>query len=293
MAPFLMRLLLLAPGLLTAGGVGLLALTGLQTGAEIAQGLGRGRGRRFAWLHDQEGATVTLEGRRFTCTWKALAPVGGGLLLALLWRHPALSLWSLLLGIAAAVTLQLSEPHATADRRATAEVFLGAFRSRYTVSRSLGAALRGAVTDLGLAETDPLAQAVAQTVQRLYAGEEQGAALEGLGQYSPLCQRLVTILKRSDLAAQEETLALLETLEAQARQSRRLAERAQVALTVVRLTLHVLVAANSAALLLMPLLATWRRHYVADPLTYIAGSALALGGCGYFRFKIRRLEESL
>ncbi len=293
MSPFWMSLLLLTPGILTAGGVGLLALTGLQTSAALLQGLGRGRGRRFAWLHDPEGATVTLEGHRITFTWKALAPVGGGLFLALLWRQPVLSIWSLLLGSAAAVTLHLSEAHASADRRAIEEVFLGSFRSRYTVSRSLGAALRGAVSDLGLPEGDPLAQAVAQTVQRLYAGEEQGTALEQLGQYSQLCKRLVAILNRSDLAAQEETLTLLETLEEQARQSRRLAERARVAMTVVRLTLHVLVAANSAALLAIPLLPAWRRHYVTDPVTYIAGSALALAGFGYFRFKIKHLEESL
>ncbi len=287
------RIWMLLPPFLAACGAGLLAHSGLHAAVALGQGWRRGRGRRLAWHSDATGATVTLEGRRICLTWPALFPLGGGLVLALLWRDGILSAWSLLLGLAATVTLYLSEPEATAERRATEEVFLAAFRSRYTVNRSLGAALQGALADLGASAPPALQQAVTQAIQRLYTGEATGPALAGLAAYSRLFTRLVTLLQRSHQAAQDETDVLLDTLEEQARHSRRLAERARVALTVVRLTLHVLVAANSTALLVIPLLPAWRQHYLADPATYLAGSTLALAGFGYFRFKIKRLEESL
>jgi hypothetical protein len=114
-----------------------------------------------------------------------------------------------------------------------------------------------------------------------------------LAAYSPFLRRLTTILERSNLAAQEETQVLLESLEEQARQSRRLAERARVALTVVRLTLRVLVAANATIVVAAAGLPTWRQHYLARPVTYVLGSGLALAGYVYFRFKIKYLEERL
>ena len=98
-----------------------------------------------------------------------------------------------------------------------------------------------------------------------------------LADHSPVLKRLTTILARSNLAAQAETQELLASLEEQARQSRRLAERAQVALTVVRLTLRVLVTANTVALALPSVLPTWRRHYLAHPLPYGVGLRLGAG----------------
>jgi Flp pilus assembly protein TadB len=130
-------------------------------------------------------------------------------------------------------------------------------------------------------------------VQRLYAGEELEKALQPLAAHSPLLRRLARILERSNLAARDETQVLLEALEDLARQNRRLAEQAHVTLTVVRLTLRILTVANATIIIAAALLPTWRRHYVAQPGTYVLGSGIALVGYGYFRFKIKHLQEQL
>lgn len=293
MTPLLSTLVLVAPVMLVAVGVGLLSFTGLQTAASVVQGLRRRWDGRFMWLYDDDGATVEIGTRRWTFTWSMLLPLVGGLGLALLWRDLWLSGWSVVFGLAATTLIYLSEAPATAADRALEEVFLAAFRSRYAVTRSLGAALRGAAEDLDVSAEHALSQAVRRAVQRLYAGEDLKTALEPLAAHSPLLRRLTTILERSNLAAQDETQDLLVALEEQARHRRRAAERARVTLTVVRLTLQVLVIANATIIVGASLLATWRWYYLAHPLTYMVGSGLALAGYTYFRFKIKHLEERL
>lgn len=294
MAPLLLTLLMVSPALLATVGVWLLTFSGLQGAVAVVQSLRRRwGGQRFDWLYDDEGATVTVGTHCWTFSWAMRLPLFGGLGLAVLWHQPALSVWSILLGFAASVLIYLSEAPATAEERSLEEVFLAAFRSRYSVSHSLGVALRGSAEDISVAETHPLAQAVQQTVQRLYAGEELAKALEPLAAHSSLLRRLARILERSNLAAQDETQVLLAALEDLARQNRRLAERAHVTLTVVRLTLRILTAANATIIIAASLLPTWRRHYVAQPVTYVLGSSIALAGYVYFRFKIKHLQEQL
>jgi hypothetical protein len=293
MAPLLLTLLMVSPALLATLGIWLLSFSGLQSATAVAQGLYRRWSGRFAWLYDEDGATFELGTRRWTFTWSMLVPFVAGWGLAALWRQPVLSVWSALLGTATTVLIYLSAAPATAEERSLAEVFLAAFRSRYAVSHSLGAALQGAAEDVFGAEEHPLLRTVQQTVQRLYAGEELAQALQPLAAHSPLFRRLARILERSNLAAQDETQVLLEALEDLARQNRRLAERAQVTLTVVRLTLRILTVANATIISAAALLPTWRRHYIAQPATYMLGSSIALAGYGYFRFKIKHLQEQL
>lgn len=294
MAPLLLTLLMVSPALLATVGLWLLSFSSLQIAVSIGQGLRRRwSGRRFAWLYDDEGATVTLGERRWTFAWPLLLPLGGGLVLAVLWRHPLLSTWCVFLGLAATVLLYLSEARATAEERSVEELFLAAFRSRYVVSHSLGNALLGAAEDVAVTLESHLTPVVTQTVQRLYAGEPLTEALAPLATHSSLFRQLTTILEHSNLAAQDETQRLLAALEEQARQSRRLAERSHVAMTVVRLTLRVLVAANTTIVVVAALLPTWRQYYLAWPISYVLGSGMALAGYSFFRFRIKHLEEQL
>jgi Flp pilus assembly protein TadB len=294
MAPLLLTLLMVSPALLATVGIWLLTFSGLQGVGAVVQSLRRRwSGQRFDWLYDDAGATVTVGAHRWTFSWAMLLPLFGGLGLAVLWHQPALSVWSILLGFAASVLIYLSEAPATAEERALEEVFLAAFRSRYSVSHSLGATLRGAAEDIAVDKEHHLSRVVQQTVQRLYAGEELEKALQPLAAHSPLLRRLARILERSNLAARDETQVLLEALEDLARQNRRLAEQAHVTLTVVRLTLRILTVANATIIIAAALLPTWRRHYVAQPGTYVLGSGIALVGYGYFRFKIKHLQEQL
>jgi hypothetical protein len=219
-------------------------------------------------------------------------PLVGGVLLALLWRAPLLSAWSVLVGVVAAVVLRASRPGVTAHRRAEQELFLTALRSRYGVAQSLAAALEGAAGDLDAPDSQ-LALAVCESVRRLRVGEPVDGALAPLTAQGQTLRRLTTVLTKAPWSAAAETQALLAELEAGARAQRRLADRARVTLAVVRMTLWILVAANVTAALLGAAIPAWHRHYVAHPGTYVAGTGMALGGFAYFAFKIKALEERL
>lgn len=185
-----------------------------------------------------------------------------------------------------------SRARKTAEDRALQELFLSALRSRYGVTQSLRRTLEGVLTDLK-AEDTRLGQALTETIRLLNAGEPVERAVKPLRNQGEIMRRLAAILVHAHQSSPEETQELLKELEDQARQARRLAERAQVTLTVTRATLQALVIANTAAMFVVALLPMWRAHYRDQPLTYIVATGLALVGVLYFRFKIKHQEESL
>ena len=295
MMPWASLLSLAVPALLMACGIGLLAFNGLQLAAELGLGLRRRwRVGSFDWLRAADGPLPARNKRRFKLAWQLLLPGAGGLVLALVWHDLVLSTWSVVFGLAASALLFWTEPHVSAADRALEEVFLASFRSRYAVAPALSAALRGAGEDIkGISQSAALSQALDVSVQRLSAGEPLSTALEALAETSPLLKRLTRILELSDVANAAATQALLTALEEQAQRNRRLAERAQVAMTVVQMTLRALVAANAVVISAVAFVASWREYYLAHPLLYMVGSGMALAGYSYFRARIKQLAEQL
>jgi hypothetical protein len=292
MNPRLYWAALLTPPLLTALGVGWLTYAGLEALGDLLAGLRRRFLGRVALSTTPEGALLQVGMRRLRITlWDAL-PLAGGLLLALVWRAPLLSAWVTLLGAGATAIVYGARPRVTPHLRAEQELFIGALRSRYAVEQSLTAALQGATSDLE-DPLSPLAQAAGEVVRRLRLGEPGSAALAPLAAQGRSLRRLTTVLGKVPWSAAHETQALLAEIESEARRRRRLADRAQVTLTVLRLTLRVLIVTNTVAAVVAALLPAWRTHYLARPGTYLVGTALAVVGWGYFTFRIRTLEESL
>jgi hypothetical protein len=292
MTPVTILLVMLIPAALSSLAVGLLSDLGLVWVAEVFAALARRLGPRKVALSKRGGAAVTVGKREFAFSWTELLPLAGGLVLAGVWFDPALSAWSVALGLTGLWVQRRTRTPGRKNLRATQEVFLNALRSRYAVTHSLTAALEGAASDLDNPE-DAVVQAATETAQRLRAGVPVKEAMGPLATLGPVMLRLATILSRSDLAAERETTALLEELETQARAARRLAERASVILSTTRLTLRVLVAVTVFLAALSAVLPMWRDYYLLRPAAYAAATGLALGGYAYFAFKIKRLEESL
>lgn len=292
MNPWLALTLMTLPSLLVACGTGVLAYAGLSLGTEVVTGLKRRLLRRVVLITVGQETTIAWGQRRVALRLTDVLPALGGMLLAVIWHSPVLSVWSALLGLAASVILRAARPQVTPGLRAEQELFLSALRSRYAVEQSLAAALDGAAADLGEAD-GPLACSVRETVRRLRIGQPLEQALVPLTTQGQTLRRLVTVLSKAPWSAAAETQTLLGELEEDARRKRRLADRARVTLSVVRLTLTILVGANVTAAVLAALLPAWRAHYVAHPATYLAGTALALGGFAYFAFRIKALEERL
>jgi hypothetical protein len=288
--PLTATLLLALPPFLAAAAVGLLGHLALEGGARIAGSLSRRVGRRSVYISRAKGADVRVGERRLKLAWAELLPLAGGVTLALLWRHPFLSTWALAMSAVMVTVAYRTRSPRGAEVRAEAELFLTAFRSRYGVARSLAVALEGAAGDLE-DEGSPLVRAAQESVRRLRASVPIEEALKPLGKQGGVLQRLATILARSGMASTAETRALLEDLEEQARRRRRQADRSQVTLSVVRITLRVLIAANVAGATASALIPSWRAHYAQAPLSYVFGTGMALAGWAYFAFKIKELEE--
>jgi len=284
--------LLMVPALLAALATGLLAHLALAWTSGVVVAVGRRLGRRSLAFSRQHGAALQVGQRRVSLSWLALLPLAGGCGLALLWLHPFLSLWAVLLGLAGTWIVHVTRASGKAQLRAEQEVFLNALRGRYAVNQSLTAALAGAAGDLENPDS-PLVQAALEAVRRLRASLTLEEALTPLAGLSLILQRLTTVLSRAELTAASETATILGELEAQAIRTRRLADRAQVTLVTVRLTLRALVVANAVGATLSTIIPLWRAHYCGHPATYIAGTGLAMAGFAYFSFKIKALEDLL
>ncbi len=281
------------PALVAAGGVGLLAHAGLGILADIFAGVRRRWGKQVLSIHldSDTGAEISWKQQSFSFSWTLLLPTVGGLMLALLWRHP-LGCWTLLLGGIGTLGAYRSQPDRTAEDRAQQELFLSALRSRYGITQSLRRTLEGVLEDLDLSES-PLYQTLTEVIRLLNAGEPVEKAVQPLTTQGETLRRLATILKHGHAATPKELRQLLDELVEQAIKSRRMAERAQVTLTVTRTTLRALLLANVTAMTLVTSLPLWRSYYMSRPSTYIVATTLGLAGVLYFRFKIKDLEESL
>jgi hypothetical protein len=297
-------LLVWAPPLLLATSAFLLARLGLEGLAELAAILnrrfrGRARSVLSRILSQGQEAKITTANHAIVLPRTLWWGLGAGLAVALLWRHPLLSPWFLLLGGAVGWMLAASRQRAARENLLELETFIGALRSVFGVGQSVFVSLETAAEDLeaspraGRGEGE-LRSAVEESVRRYRVDADAGKALSALREVGwPLLDRLVIVLGQVGWSDEETVRQALANLEERVRQQRQLQDRAQTVLTLSQLTLRVLQAANLAALGVVTLLPMWCDFYAARPLALVAATGMTLAGSWYFVGEIRRMGELL
>jgi hypothetical protein len=288
------------PSLLAAVGVFILGRAGLEGLADVARAA-RGRLRRRSLLpppaperelrRGRENVFVLLRlrfARKGPVLWAGL---GGGLLLAVLWRHPVLSPWFVALGGAVGWMLASTRPSVEREDLRALEAFIASLRSVFAVGQSVFVSLETAAQDL---DEGPLRRAALEAGRRYRADLDARQALAALSEVGwPCLDRLTLVLGEVGRADGETVREALLSLEEGTHATRRLQDRAQTVLTLTRLTLRVLQAANLAALAAVTLLPLGRAFYAARPLALVAATGMALAGSWYFAGEIKRMEALL
>jgi hypothetical protein len=221
------------------------------------------------------------------------------LVLAMVWHHAVLSPWFVTLGGAAGWLWRAAGPGDRREDLRTLADFLSTFRSVFAVGDSVFDALASASEDLAGAsgarqDATPLLEVVDGAVRQYRADADRRAALRLLqGTDWPHLNRLGLILEHVPHSDEEGVREALLHLEEQVHQARRLQDRMGTALTMNRLTLRVLQAANVTALGVVTTLPTWRVYYAAQPLLLMAMTAMILAGSWYFGEEMRRMGDLL
>ncbi len=216
--------------------------------------------------------------------------LGAGLLLAIAWlSDPILAIWFVAWGAGAGWIVQRSRPVIREDLRAL-EVFVSTLRSVFAVGQSIINALELAAEQL---DAGPLQTTVLDAVQRYRADLNTTEALAVLKtlRWTQL-SRLALVLDQIGHADEAAIRAALLDLEGRVRTARRLRDRANTVLTLSRLTLRVLQAANLTALIAVTLLPAWHTFYGANPVGLIAATGMALAGSAYFVIEMNRMEQA-
>ncbi len=215
--------------------------------------------------------------------------LGAGLLLAIAWlSDPSLAIWFVAWGAGAGWVIMRSRPAIREDLRAL-EVFVSTLRSVFAVGQSIINALELAAEQL---DAGALKTTVLDAVQRYRADlntTEALAVLKSL-RWTQL-SRLALVLDQIGHADEAAIRAALLDLEGRVRTARRLRDRANTVLTLSRLTLRVLQAANLTALIAVTLLPAWHIFYGANPVGLIAATGMALAGSAYFVIEMNRMEQ--
>ncbi len=166
---------------------------------------------------------------------------------------------------------------------------MSTLRSVFAVGQSIINALELAAEQL---DAGPLQTTVLDAVQRYRADLNTTEALAVLKtlRWTHL-SRLALVLDQIGHADEAAIRAALLDLEGRVRTARRLRDRANTVLTLSRLTLRVLQAANLTALIAVTLLPAWHTFYGANPVGLIAATGMALAGSAYFVIEMNRMEQ--
>ena len=280
---------LLGIAILVTVGFALLIRTGLDDVLTLSTALFK-RTRRIRLTRS---LTVAPDSMQLTSSsWRrspSLIGFGAGLLLAIAWlSDPILAIWFVAWGAGAGWIVQRSRPVIKEDLRAL-EVFVSTLRSLFAVGQSIINALELAAEQL---DDGALKTTVLDAVQRYRADlntTEALAVLKSL-RWTHL-SRLALVLDQIGHADEAAIRAALLDLEGRVRTARRLRDRANTVLTLSRLTLRVLQAANLTALIAVTLLPAWHTFYGANPFGLIAATGMALAGSAYFVIEMNRMEQ--
>ena len=270
---------LLGIAVLVTVGFALLIRTGLDDVLTLSTALFK-RTRRIRLTR-----SMTADAPTFTTSSLHRSPIligfGAGLLLAIAWlSDPVLAIWFVVWGAGAGWIVQRSRPVIKEDLRAL-EVFVSTLRSVFAVGQSIINALELAAEQL---DAGPLQATVLDAVHRYRADlntTEALAVLKSL-RWTHL-SRLALVLDQIGHADEAAIRSALLDLEGRVRTARRLRDRANTVLTLSRLTLRVLQAANLTALIAVTLLPAWHTFYGTNPFGLIAATGMALAGQRVFR----------
>lgn len=289
-----MTYLLWAPVALATLGVYLLTRLGLAHAVELGRALRIRLQRAPSWMQRVASPDATQEAtfpqdvlQRQPVLWG----LGGGLALGLLWHHPVLTPWFVVLGGAAGWMLSTTRSGLDRSDLKALGIFVTTLQSTFTVGQSVFIALEVAAEDLG---EGPLREAVQDTVRRYRADADVEEALDALRRVGwPQLNQLADVLGRLGQADEDAAREALDHVRAQLRRSRQLRDRAQTVLTLTKGTLRVLQVANLAAVAAATALPMWRQFYDERPLMLVAATAMVLMGSWYFAGELKRMEGLL
>lgn len=256
--------------------------------------------RRRFWLAErirqafpEEARFPAARGRR-ALPVPVLAGLAVGLVLAVIWHHPILSVWWIVLGGAFG---WMMVPVRAVPRRAlqAVEIFVSGLRNIYPVAQSVSGALEAAAACLPEDDVGKdLRAMVAEALRHVYSGADIRDGLAALRESGwPGMDRLSAVLEQVGHADGASVQRALETLEEQVRAARMLLDRAGTVLVLNRLTLRVLQVANLAGILTVSVVPTWHRFYAERPFGLVVATAMALAGSWYFSSEVRRMEAML
>ena len=266
----------------------------IRTGLDDVLTLSTALFKRTRRIRLTRSLTVAPDARLITGSSLHYSPIviglGAGLLLAIAWlSDPSLAIWFVAWGAGAGWVIMRSRPAIREDLRAL-EVFVSTLRSVFAVGQSIINALELAAEQL---DAGSLKTTVLDSVQRYRADlntTEALAVLKSL-RWTHL-SRLALVLDQIGHADETAIRSALLDLEGRVRTARRLRDRANTVLTLSRLTLRVLQAANLTALIAVTLLPAWHTFYGANPVGLIAATGMALAGSAYFVIEMNRMEQA-
>ena len=243
-------------------------------------------------FQERKKTFASVQSRRFPLQF----PIGlaVGLVLAILWHHPVLSPWWIILG-GAFGWMMMSTRLFPRQGLNMMEIFVSGLRSSYPVHQSVMLAMEVTVTHLP--DTGPggeLKSMVSESLRRYRSSADLHDSLSVLRDSGwPMMRQLCGILEQVSRADENSILVALETLEDQIHAARMLLDRASTILVLNRLTLRSLQFANAAAIVIVSLVPGWHRFYADHPAGLIAATAMVLAGSWYFLSEIQQLEMML
>ena len=296
------RSLILLPPLLTVVGLFLLTRLGLGGGLKLARALRPRLKRRAVRAIERVMVQGTSPGTSTDVsptTTRQRPPIAvvcglaGGVAMALLWRHPLLAPWFLLLGAATGWMFHATRQRVGREDLRTLEDLIATFRSTFVVGQSVFAALEDAADEVSGDGEENALLATIHRATRVYRAELDHARPLAVLRRSrwPHLTRLGVILAHVAYADEQATRRALEDLETQVRRARQLRDRTQAVMTMTRLSLRVLQAANLTALAAVAVFPLWRAYYAARPLSLMALSGMILAGSWFFGARMKRLGE--
>lgn len=282
-----------ASSLMVAVAAGFLSWAGLTGLVDVARILRRRSfAARLQQILRESRETQQIVRTRRPSPMPILAGLGAGLVLAVLWHHPVLSLWWIILGGAFGWAM-VSTRTLPRQMLQVEEIFVSGLRNVYPVVQSVAGALEIASSHLPEAGEE-LRAMVAEVLRRLNSSVPLRESLSVFRESGwPMLGRLSIILEQAEHADEQSVLNALDTLVDRIRSARLLLDRASTVLVLNKLTLRALQIANLAGILMVSLVPTWHKFYADRPAGLIAATAMALAGTWYFSSEIRRIEAML
>jgi hypothetical protein len=279
--------------IMTTLGFWLLLRIGLADVATVSTALIKRLRRRRIDLERRATAASSLNFETHATVFQrspiVLGLIGGALLGSVWLASPIVAIWFIFCGGATGWIIQHSRSAGREDLRAL-ELLISTLRSVFGVGQSIFNSLDLALENI---EPSPLRSVGQETVRRYRTDLDASVALAVLRDLRwTYLSRLAVVFEQVGQSDAETIRSTLLDLEQRIRTARQIRDRANTVLTLSRLTLRVLQAANLMAVIAVTLLPTWRAFYSDNPFALIAVTGMVLAGSAYFATEMKRMEQA-